>query len=248
MCGNKPIMQERPLSRQIATQTKPAMRPALQKRSREKAERMLKAGHKLIEAHGYEGMRISAVAAEAGCSVGIFYDRFNDKETFFRLLLDDSLTQTNTRIDTYLQVDRWRKATAHEIVSAVVSDYVGWFQRNKGLYSAALSTPIEGGKNFIPFRKQFIRLAERLTDVLAAHSTELNCEDLRMSVWFAVQMMNGTLVVAGFSDLAVRAGARISDDKSIAISDPEMIHNITRAFCSFLGIAPPKPANPGSIQ
>jgi len=233
---------------QIAPQAKLRMRPTQQKRSLEKAKRMLQAGHDLIESHGFEGMRISDVAAKAGCSVGIFYDRFKDKETFFRLLLDESLTQTNTRIDTYLQVERWRKATAFQIVRAVVTDYVVWFRRNKGLYSAALSTPIEGGKNFVPFRKQFIRLAERLTEVLQAHAADMTCSDISASVWFAVQMMNGTMVVAGFSDLAIRSGARLPNDQSVAISDAEIINNLTRAFCAYLGISQSAPPNTEVVQ
>lgn len=215
------------------------MRPALQKRSREKAERMLKAGHKLIETHGFDGMRIGDVAAEAGCSVGIFYDRFRDKETFFRLLLDNSLSQTNARIEMYLTVERWHRATAYQIIRAVVADYVGWFRRNKGLYSAALSTPIAGGKNFIPFRKQFIRLAECMAEVLKAHADELGCTDIDKAVWFAVQMMNGTLVVAGFSDQAHRAGARIDRDRSVTMTDDAMIENLTTMFCAYLGTVMP---------
>ncbi len=214
-------------------------KPARQKRSREKAEKMLRAGHKLIEAHGYEGMRISDVAAEVGCSVGVFYDRFRDKESFFKLLLESNLERSKAQVKSYLAPEKWEGASAYQIIATVVEMSVRWFRRHKGLYSSALSTPIEGGHNFTPFRRQSIKVSDHLARLLETRSDEVNYPDIEDGVCFVMQMIGGTLTVAGFSHLAYRAGARIENDRSLMIDDPDLVTELTRAACVYLGVAIP---------
>jgi AcrR family transcriptional regulator len=49
----------------------PGVNPALQKRSRDKRDRLIKAGMTAFSDKGYEQTRIADIASEAGISVGV---------------------------------------------------------------------------------------------------------------------------------------------------------------------------------
>jgi len=220
-----------------------AMKPALQKRSREKAERMMKVGNDLIERNGYDGMRISDLARKAECSVGIFYDRFKDKEGFFQLLLASNAERSMDALEAYLAPELWEGVRANEIIGKVVQNNVNWFRRHRGLYCAAMSTSIDGGNNFTPFRDINVTFADKMVALLRAHEDELHCEDLEETARFAIQMISGTLVHAVFSDAAKRAGSWTPNDKSLTIDDAELVVQLTKAACMYLGIDnPDKPS------
>ena len=64
------------------------IRPALQERSREKRDRLINAGLCVFSQSGYAQTRMADVAAEAGVSVGVLYQRFKDKRAFFEVIVD----------------------------------------------------------------------------------------------------------------------------------------------------------------
>lgn len=212
------------------------MKPALQKRSREKAGRMLKAGHLLVEEHGYDGMRISDIAKEAGCSVGSFYERFSDKENFFQLMLGASISQGTGDIGRYLEPSRWEGVPLDVVISKSVYQIVSWFRQRKGLYCAALTAPRQNDQNFRPFRHSSMKTSKFLTQLLEARRSEMNCADIESSVWFAIQMINGALVLAALSEISGTSGTRAEKDNTIMIDDPELVVQLTRSTCAYLGI------------
>lgn len=216
------------------------MKPALQKRSREKADRMLKAGHLLVEEHGYDGMRISDIAKEAGCSVGSFYERFNDKENFFKLMLDASISKGVDDIGLYLAPDRWDNVETHLIVAKSVYQIVSWFRSHKGLYCAALTAPSHDDQNLRPFRHSSMKTSALLTNLLETRRDELDCVDIEASVWFAIQMVNGALVLAALTELSKGPESRSKTNETIMIDDPDLVVQLTRSTCAYLGISIPK--------
>ena len=69
------------------------VRPARQARSRMTRDRLLAAGRHLLERGAFEATSIADIAAEAGCSVGAFYQRFADKEAFFAVVMQAALAE-----------------------------------------------------------------------------------------------------------------------------------------------------------
>jgi AcrR family transcriptional regulator len=59
----------------------PGVRPALQQRSRDSQERVLKAAEQLLAEKGYEGFTMTEVARRAKISVGSVYGRFEGRES-----------------------------------------------------------------------------------------------------------------------------------------------------------------------
>ncbi|WP_158969775.1 TetR/AcrR family transcriptional regulator [Chachezhania sediminis] len=212
------------------------VRPALQARSQEKLRLMLKAGRDLIEEKGFAKTHIGDIAQRAGCSVGIFYERFGNKETFFTYLLETISDDTTRQIHDFLTPEKWDGVATRELIRQVVRGYVRWFRENRGLYTAALSTPIEGGQNFTPFRRQFVALSTALAALLEDRRADLDCADITATVWFQMQMMNGTLAVAGFTQLVMADGARVEGDRSIGIDEHEMVTQLVASFLSGLGL------------
>lgn len=66
------------------------VRPAMQARSLQKRHDLLKAGRKLLHTRVLEEISIKDICTEAGCTVGSFYSRFEDKESYFDALIDQS--------------------------------------------------------------------------------------------------------------------------------------------------------------
>lgn len=194
---------------------------------------MLKAGHLLVETHGYDGMRIGDIAKEAGCSVGSFYERFTDKENFFQLMLEASISQGTVDIARYLEPSRWDGVPLETVISKSIYQIVTWFRQRKGLYCAALTPSRQNGQNFRPFRNSNMKTSTFLTQLLVLRRAELNCADIESSVWFAIQMVNGVLALAALSEIS---GARTEDDKTLMIDDPELVVQLTRSTCAYLGI------------
>ena len=219
-----------------------AMRPALQKRSREKANRMLNAGRQLVQEHGYDGMRIADIARLAGCSVGAFYERFGDKERFFRLLLESSVEQGSADMRRYLAPGRWRGVPAHVIVARTVYHVVRWFRSHKGLYCAALTAPPQHGRNLRPFRDSTRETAALLTALLEERRAELACDDITAAVRFAMQLVSGAVVLAALTEMADGAGARPGDNETLFVDDPGLVEQLTRSVCAYLGISRPEGA------
>ena len=70
-------------------QTRPNnIRPALQRRSQEKRDRLIEVGLTVFSQRGYGQTRMADVAAEAGVSVGVLYQRFQDKRAFFEVIVE----------------------------------------------------------------------------------------------------------------------------------------------------------------
>lgn len=65
----------------------PPQPPALTARGQRTRRALLDAGRKVFERDGYHDARIADVAREAGCAVGSFYNYFESKEEFFKVLL-----------------------------------------------------------------------------------------------------------------------------------------------------------------
>lgn len=216
------------------------MKPALQKRSREKAGRMLKAGHMLVEKHGYDGMRISDIAKEAGCSVGIFYERFGDKENFFKLMLGASISKGVSDIGQYLAPERWDSVPTHVIIAKSVYQIVNWFRSHKGLYCASLTALPQNDQGLRPFRHSSHETSALLTNLLETRRAELNCTDIETSVRFCLQMINGSMVLAALTELTNGQENTMQKNETIMIDDPELVVQLTRSVCAYLGVTPPE--------
>jgi AcrR family transcriptional regulator len=113
-------------------------RPALQDRSRESRDRLVKAGLRAFAKDGYEGARIADIAAEAQISIGSFYHRFGDKRGFFNVLAEEFVSRSERNWDRFFEsVDPTCSADA--LFRRIIVGIARTMRRNIGFFHALLS-------------------------------------------------------------------------------------------------------------
>jgi len=113
-------------------------RPALQDRSRESRDRLVKAGFRVFARDGYEGARIADIAAEARISIGSFYHRFGDKRGFFNVLAAEFVSRSERNWDRFFESadPAW---SADELFQRIIAGMARTMRRNIGFFHALLS-------------------------------------------------------------------------------------------------------------
>lgn len=113
------------LKKAVEDQTALRRRP-IQRRSRERVERMLSAAVTLIERDGSDGMRMSDVAEMAGVSIGSLYQYFPDKSAIIRSLAERCMIEGRECIDSELAAVKTRKEL-QEAWSRLIDSYYEMF-------------------------------------------------------------------------------------------------------------------------
>ena len=87
------------------------IKPTNQARSRQMCDRILVAAFKVFSKNGYRDANVSDITKAAGCSVGIFYRRFRDKESLFYALQHRHYEQAYRMLDRLMDMNDSKKGT-----------------------------------------------------------------------------------------------------------------------------------------
>jgi AcrR family transcriptional regulator len=164
------------------------VRPAKQARSRRTRRRLLAAGRALLKSADFDAVTIADLARRARCSVGSFYARFEDKDSFLRALVADMLTETECA-----ELDLLAKTADARVVGAVVGFAVGSYRRDAGLIRAAMRKGMADPAAWEPFRRYGRAAAARLLARLARAAGRPLGETERLRIRIASQTLYGTL-------------------------------------------------------
>ena len=121
------------------------IRPALQERSREKRDRLIRAGLSVFSRCGYAQTRMVDVAAEASVSVGVLYQRFTDKRAFFEVIVDTLAERIERDVNDFFDEAERRAENAgeawdlSELIGRVVATLVEMVARDVGFYLALIA-------------------------------------------------------------------------------------------------------------
>ena len=115
-------------------------KPAYQARSRQRHVDLIQAGLKLIQTRDFDDLPVSAIVAEAGCAVGSFYTRFEDKDAYFAALQLSVLDQIRDEAADWFAEQPWSSAPVAECIERLVGWLVHNFVRHRGVIRA-------GGRN-----------------------------------------------------------------------------------------------------
>ncbi|HTV79974.1 MAG TPA: TetR/AcrR family transcriptional regulator [Steroidobacteraceae bacterium] len=163
--------------------------PAKQNRSRRTRDALLAAGWKLLAKSSWDRLSVNDIVATAGSSVGSFYSRFADKDSYFEALAAEWLERRRGQMQALFASLR----SADDYVDAVIMDVYNNVIGSRNFWHAAIIRGVSVPDFWGPFResglrriKEFLRLrAEELGRPLTAQETR----DIR----FAFQMMNGVI-------------------------------------------------------
>ena len=115
-----------------------AIRPALQQRSQEKRDRLVRAGISIFAQKGYEQTRVADLAEAAEISIGVFYQRFRDKRGFFDALEAVFVERGKKNWDRYFELAD-PNASARQTFESLVSSLARLIARNIGFQRALIS-------------------------------------------------------------------------------------------------------------
>lgn len=165
--------------------------PAQQERSRTTRARILAAAERVFAAKGYEGARLTDIAAEAGYSVGTMYFRFKDKDALFFAIAENFVADARAGLAEILTGKA--KGTRAQIVERYVRAAAAVMRRHKGLFRAVVERGMEHPQ---ALRVLFI-LREELASALEKALRETGRQqprNLPLVVRVMTQMVYGFLI------------------------------------------------------
>ncbi len=110
-----------------------AVRPPLQKRSREAWARVLDAGVAILEEGGYDAFTIAAVCERASVAPRALYERVDTKDALFLAVYDHAMAAVVVDHARFDGSAAWRRLDPSEAVDRAVRELVGIFRRHAAL-------------------------------------------------------------------------------------------------------------------
>jgi AcrR family transcriptional regulator len=163
--------------------------PAKQKRSRETRDALLAAGWTLLAKTSWDRLSVNDLVAEAQSSVGSFYSRFADKDSYFDSLASQWLERR--RAETLALYGRLK--SSDDYVDALIMDVYKSVLGSRNFWHAAIIRGVGVPDFWVPFRESGLR---RIKEFLRLRGEELKraltAEEIR-NIRFAFQMVNGVI-------------------------------------------------------
>jgi len=185
--------------------------PARQARSRQTRDRLMAAGLHLIETRGIDDIAVADIARRAKCSVGAFYNRFRDKESFFTAAVEQVLDEERSRARTVLSPENWPDRTA-ECPAAIVAFAVELVRRRQGLIRAILKRSMSEPVAPDPIGEAGQAVVQAALHLLQERPpTDLADPPEEVAVRAGMQIVLGTL----FSAIVTGRGAMAIDDDGL---------------------------------
>lgn len=165
-------------------------RAPVQRRSAERLARILDACAELLDEAGYDDLSTRAVAERARVPIGSVYRFFGNKRQMADALARRNLERFTERVTERLRAadDRsWRQA-----LDAVLDTYLDMKRTAPGFSLVDFGNQIPVGTRAGPNR----RVADRLTELLAAHLEREADDDLRRAFLVAVETADALVQLA----------------------------------------------------
>jgi AcrR family transcriptional regulator len=197
--------------------------PPKQERSREKLERLLRAGRALFAEHGFEGTRISDVVERAGCSVGVFYARFDDKDSFFAAVQDHFLAEL-AEVTTDLNAHA-AELGGVELLRATIAQGVGIFRGNAALVRAFLNHEATHPSAGQPIRTVVETRARQLVEAVLESGTPIGHPDPETAIAVGAHVIRGALLQEA-----------IHGPGLLPLDDDALVDELTDLFTAYLRI------------
>jgi AcrR family transcriptional regulator len=163
--------------------------PAKQDRSRRTRDALLAAGWKLLAKMSWEKISVNDIVAAANSSVGSFYSRFTDKDSYFDSLASQWLNRRREQMQELFA----RLSSDDDYADALVMDVYRNVTASRNFWHAAIIRGVNFPDFWIPFRESGLR---RIQEFLRLRTAELgrnlSAQETR-DIRFAFQMVNGVI-------------------------------------------------------
>ena len=183
----------------------------------------------MLEDGPIQNASVSAIAKRAGSSVGAFYHRFPDKQALTRTLYERFCNESLATVEGNFSPERWAGHTLFEVLTALVSFTARDYLRRPGLRRFAM--------HLIDSDPDVRILAQGLSGATVAafgrllerRQSEMNHPNPLLAAEFLHRMLFATL-----DQVALFHGDAPTGNE---LAEVELIEELTRAICAYLGVS-----------
>ena len=146
---------------------------------------MIVAAGRLLEQRDFDSVSIRDLARAASCSIGSFYYRFQTKEHFFQVLIQDMIDRREQQAR-----ETFQSLPLAELPSALARGALANFRTHKGLLRSVIKKHLEGMRSWEPIARMGRRIAtefqRRVADERGANANAIGGRAHRFRLCLAV--------------------------------------------------------------
>ncbi len=161
---------------------------AKQRRSQITYNTLIETGFRLMEERDFDAIAIAEIAKEAGYSVGAFYARFENKEAFYRALVDRHEQRRHDALERFFAT-----TPPDQLVSQYIRDTVQRIWKNRFFWRGALRRSLDDPEFWEPFRKLSHYAADMFIEAKSGTIGRALTRTEEMDIRFALQLVLGTI-------------------------------------------------------
>lgn len=172
----------------------PGVLPARQKRSKIIRDKYLEAGCELLNDRRFSDLRIPELAEKCGYSVGSFYTRFEDKDSYFRALRSAAIGACNAETRSRVGIDQLYEMTPAEALDELVDLMADLFSGPlRGILRESFLRILEPEDPWAPMRDSAREIMRNFRKAFAHEIPDLSEEEARKQLSFCFQLIVGVL-------------------------------------------------------
>lgn len=198
--------------------------PAYQERSRRQRDRLMKAGERVFAESGFWQAHVADIAKRAGCSVGSFYRRFQDKEAFFFALQSDMAAHGEANIVKFFADPACQTEPLMEVFRRLTRNSARVMKGIEGYYRALFELSLRGRDVWPLMRRVEIIEAAQVVDLLRARGIDMD-PGKQDAAHLAIRMMHGQII----SNILHGPGP-------YSIEDPRLHEQLALMLVRYLGL------------
>ncbi|WP_397415725.1 TetR/AcrR family transcriptional regulator [Phenylobacterium sp.] len=198
--------------------------PAYQERSRRQRDRLMKAGERVFAESGFWQAHVADIAKRAGCSVGSFYRRFQDKEAFFFALQSDMAAHAEANIVKFFTDPACRTEPLMDVFRRLTRNSARTMKGIEGYYRALFELSLRGRDVWPLMRRVEMIEAAQVVDLLRARGIDMD-PGKQDAAHLAIRMMHGQIV----SNILHGPGP-------YSIDDPRLHEELALMLVRYLGL------------
>ena len=181
----------------------------------------------------YQDISIAQISLRAGCSIGSFYLRFRNKESFFEFLIERISEILRTGVRENLTKESVTGLTLAQTVRLCVDHYVQINRQYESVIRAALQYSINGSDDWQPVRDNGLMLHAHYIDLIIGKLRGSSHEEARQQLLVGLQIISGNLVNSIAHPVS-----------TLPLDDPSLSHWLSEVVMHCLKLKLPAPATP----
>lgn len=200
----------------------------LQERSERTLEALLDAAERILEDQPLQSAGVSAIAKEAGSSVGAFYHRFPDKQALARTLYNRFRNQSLATVQSNFDPAQWDGHDLAAVIDALIEFTAHDYLLRPGLRRFAMHL-VESDPDIRALSKELSgAVVVAFAELLESRRDEFSHPDPRLAAEFLHRMM--------FSMLDQVALFHRESPTGNELSEEELVRELSGAIKAYLGV------------